>query len=115
MSLAVERFDARPWPESELDLLFEGAFPVYITAGQVATAYIGRSVRGSPSGTPSRRVARRAGLPGAGGGVQGGLNDCLQWGALELVAMTTGIVPERMSKKVCRHAGPSQLPPYLPR
>lgn len=42
MSLAVERFDARSWPASELDPLFEGAFPAYITADQEAKAYIGR-------------------------------------------------------------------------
>ncbi len=52
MSLAVERFDARSWPDSELDLLFEGAFPAYITAGQAAKANIGRSVSDLPSGTP---------------------------------------------------------------
>ena len=34
MSLAVERLDARSWPESELDPLFEGAFPGYTTADQ---------------------------------------------------------------------------------
>jgi hypothetical protein len=43
MSLAVERFDARSWPEGELDLLFAGGFPAYITADQVAKAYIGRT------------------------------------------------------------------------
>lgn len=43
MSLAVERFDARSWPEGELDPLFEGAFPAYITADQAAKAYIGRT------------------------------------------------------------------------
>lgn len=39
-------------------------------------------------------------LPGAGGGKQGGLNDRRQRGKLELVAITTGIVPARMPKKV---------------
>ncbi len=43
MSLAVERFDARSWPGGELDPLFEGAFPAYITADQAAKGYIGRT------------------------------------------------------------------------
>ena len=42
MSLAVERFDARSWAGGELDPLFEGAFPAYITADQAAKAYISR-------------------------------------------------------------------------
>jgi hypothetical protein len=37
MSLAVERFDARSWPEGEPELLFEGGFPAYITADQAWT------------------------------------------------------------------------------
>jgi GNAT superfamily N-acetyltransferase len=42
MSLAVERFDARAWPESELDQLFGAGFPAFITADQEAKAYVGR-------------------------------------------------------------------------
>jgi hypothetical protein len=40
--LAVERLDARSWADAELDPLFEGAFPAFITADQVAKKYIGR-------------------------------------------------------------------------
>jgi hypothetical protein len=36
MSLAVERFDARSWPEGELEPLFEGGFPAYITVSNQA-------------------------------------------------------------------------------
>ncbi len=42
MSLAVERFGARPWADRDLESLFEGAFPAFITADQEAKAYIGR-------------------------------------------------------------------------
>jgi GNAT superfamily N-acetyltransferase len=42
MSLTVERFDARPWADGDLEPLFEGAFPAFITADQAAKAYIGR-------------------------------------------------------------------------
>jgi hypothetical protein len=42
MSLAVERFDARAWADSDLERLFEGAFPAFITADQVAKSFIGR-------------------------------------------------------------------------
>jgi hypothetical protein len=42
MSLAVERFDARPWADRDLESLFEGAFPAFITADQEAKAYLGR-------------------------------------------------------------------------
>lgn len=41
-SLAVERFDARAWPDELLEPLFDGAFPAFIAADQVAAAYIGR-------------------------------------------------------------------------
>lgn len=42
MALAVERSDARSWADSDLEPLFEGAFPAFITADQEAKAYIGR-------------------------------------------------------------------------
>jgi hypothetical protein len=42
LSLAVERFDARAWPDEQLEPLFGGAFPAFIAADQVAAAYIGR-------------------------------------------------------------------------
>jgi len=42
VSLAVERLDDRPWADAELDPLFEGAFPAFITADQIAKKYIGR-------------------------------------------------------------------------
>jgi hypothetical protein len=42
MSLAVERLDARSWADTELDPLFEGAFPAIITADKVAKKYIDR-------------------------------------------------------------------------
>jgi hypothetical protein len=42
MPLTAERFDARSWPDDQLDTLFGGAFPAFITAGQVAKQYIGR-------------------------------------------------------------------------
>jgi hypothetical protein len=43
--LVVERSDARAWPDAQLEALFDGAFPAFITADPVAAAYIGR-VRG---------------------------------------------------------------------
>jgi hypothetical protein len=42
MHLTAERFDARSWPDDQLDTLFGGAFPAFITADQVAKQYIGR-------------------------------------------------------------------------
>jgi len=42
MSLTVERSDARPWADADLEPLFEGAFPAFITADQAAKAYVGR-------------------------------------------------------------------------
>jgi hypothetical protein len=36
MTLAVERFDARSWRDDQLDPLFAGAFPAFITADQDA-------------------------------------------------------------------------------
>ena len=42
MPLTAERFDARSWPDDQLDTLFGGAFPAFITADQVAKQYIGR-------------------------------------------------------------------------
>ena len=42
MSLTVERSDARPWADGDLEPLFEGAFPTFITADQAAKAYVGR-------------------------------------------------------------------------
>jgi len=38
----VERFDARAWPDEELEALFDGAFPAFISADPVAAVYIGR-------------------------------------------------------------------------
>jgi GNAT superfamily N-acetyltransferase len=42
MSLAVERSDARVWPDDQLETLFANAFPAFITADQVAKLYIDR-------------------------------------------------------------------------
>ena len=42
MTLNIERFDARTWPEDVLDELFAGAFPAFITADLDAKKYIGR-------------------------------------------------------------------------
>jgi hypothetical protein len=42
MPLLVERFDARSWPDDQLDEVFKDAFPPFITADQVAKRYIGR-------------------------------------------------------------------------
>ena len=42
MSLTVERSDARPWADADLEPLFAGAFPAFITADQAAKAYVGR-------------------------------------------------------------------------
>jgi hypothetical protein len=42
MTLAVERLDARPWSDEQLEPLFGGAFPEFITADQVVKQYIGR-------------------------------------------------------------------------
>lgn len=42
VSLTVERFDDRVWRDEQLDPLFDGAFPAFITADPVSAAYIGR-------------------------------------------------------------------------
>ena len=42
MTLAVERLDARPWSDEQLEPLFGGAFPEFITADQTVKEYIGR-------------------------------------------------------------------------
>jgi GNAT superfamily N-acetyltransferase len=42
MSLTVERSDAREWPDEQMRLLYDGAFPPFITADKVAAQYIGR-------------------------------------------------------------------------
>lgn len=42
MSFTVERFDARAWPDEQLEGLFDGAFPSFISADPVAAVYIGR-------------------------------------------------------------------------
>jgi hypothetical protein len=42
VTVYVERFDARPWPETVLEELFAEAFPAFITADQDAKKYIGR-------------------------------------------------------------------------
>ena len=41
MGLAVERFDARAWRETELHSLFGDAFPPFIIADDVAASYVG--------------------------------------------------------------------------
>lgn len=40
MPYSVERFDARPWPDDQLEPLFANAFPAFITADAVAEVYI---------------------------------------------------------------------------
>jgi hypothetical protein len=45
VKLTAERSDARSWPDDQLNPLFDGAFPAFITADQEAKKYIGR-VRG---------------------------------------------------------------------
>lgn len=42
MRTTVERFDAREWPEEQLDQLFNEGFPAFITADQLAKRYIGK-------------------------------------------------------------------------
>ena len=42
MILAVERLDARAWSDEQLEPLFGGAFPGFITADQGVKEYIGR-------------------------------------------------------------------------
>lgn len=42
MKLTAERSDARSWPDDQLNPLFDGAFPAFITADQEAKKYIGR-------------------------------------------------------------------------
>lgn len=42
VTLVVERFDARPWSDEQLEPLFGGGFPEFITADQVAKEYLGR-------------------------------------------------------------------------
>jgi len=42
VTLVVERFDARPWSDEQLEPLFGGGFPEFITADQVANEYLGR-------------------------------------------------------------------------
>jgi hypothetical protein len=42
MTLAVERSDARSWRDDQLEPLFGGAFPAFITADQAVKQYIGR-------------------------------------------------------------------------
>lgn len=42
MTLTAERSDARSWRDDELEPLFGGAFPAFITADQVAKKYIGQ-------------------------------------------------------------------------
>ena len=40
--LTVEPFDARKWPEEQMEALFAEGFPAFITADQEAKRYIGR-------------------------------------------------------------------------
>ena len=42
MPFIVERFDARGWPDEQLDRLFDGAFPAFISADPVAAVYIAK-------------------------------------------------------------------------
>ena len=42
MTYRIERFDARDWPDEQLEPLFADAFPPFITADPVAAVYIGR-------------------------------------------------------------------------
>lgn len=42
MPFTIERFDARSWPDEQLDPLFNGAFPAFISADPVAAVYIAR-------------------------------------------------------------------------
>lgn len=42
MSITVERSDGREWPDAQLETLYAGAFPEFITADPVASHYIGR-------------------------------------------------------------------------
>ena len=42
MQYAVERFDAREWPEQQLESLFAEGFPAFITADQEVKKYIAR-------------------------------------------------------------------------
>jgi hypothetical protein len=42
MTFSIERFDARAWPDDQLEALFADAFPDFITADAVAKVYIGR-------------------------------------------------------------------------
>lgn len=42
MPSSVERFDARTWPDGQLEALFADAFPALITADAAAKVYIGR-------------------------------------------------------------------------
>jgi hypothetical protein len=65
MTLAVERLDARPWSDEQLEPLFGGAFPEFITADQIVKQYI-ELVRRAPH-HPDRRGRRsrrsRVGVP----------------------------------------------------
>jgi hypothetical protein len=42
VTLTVERLDARPWSDEQLEPLFGGTFPEFITADQGVKEYIGR-------------------------------------------------------------------------
>jgi hypothetical protein len=42
MGLTVERADAHEWTPSQLEVLFDGGFPRFITADRTAGQYIGR-------------------------------------------------------------------------
>jgi hypothetical protein len=42
VAYAVERSDARSWPDDALEELYDGAFPPFIVADPVAKAFIGR-------------------------------------------------------------------------
>ncbi len=42
MTYRVERFDARQWPDEQLEPMFADAFPPFISADPVAAVYIGR-------------------------------------------------------------------------
>jgi hypothetical protein len=42
VTVTVERSDARSWRDNQLESLFDGAFPAFITADQVAKKYVAR-------------------------------------------------------------------------
>ena len=66
MTLTAERSDARSWRDDELEPLFGGAFPAFITADQVAKKYIGRVREWFPSTSDPVERRHLSGLAVAG-------------------------------------------------